>query len=158
MTEKIDDKKVEELLVRIASGEITAAKARGITEEELESVYALAYNFYVVADYAKAETLFRFLTMMSHRDEKYWMGLAGALQARKEWKGALQAYAYVCSNIHSRNVKASLHAAECYLQLGDRQNAGSALMHVRKFADPATAEGREVLQAATELAERIVDR
>lgn len=145
--------KADALMKQILDGEITVADARGITDEELESAYALGYNFYGVGDWAKAETIFRFLTMMNHMEVKYWMALGAARQAKKDWKGALMVYAHVCTNLDSREVKASLHAAECYLRLGDKANAASALMHVRRFADPATEIGREALKAAAALIE-----
>lgn len=144
---------VQALMEDILAGKISVADARGITDEELESAYALGYSFYGVGDWEKAETVFRFLTMMSHLDVKYWMALGAARQAKKDWQGALKVYAHVCVNLDSRNVKASLRAAECYLRLGDRKNAASALQHVRRFADPATDEGMEALKAAAALIE-----
>lgn len=136
-------------------GLTTVAELRGISTDELEAVYALAYDYYRVGNYDSAETLFRFLTVMDHFNEKYWMGMAAVHQVKKRFKEALQIYAFVAVTLNVKNVNASYYAAECYLATGDVANATSALEHVKAFADAKTEEGREILSKAARL-EKVV--
>lgn len=146
-----------QLAEMLEMGLTTVAEQRGITDEELEAAYALAHDYYQVGNYETAETLFRFLTLMSHFNEKYWMGLAAVHQVKKRFKEALRAYAYVVYMLNLSNYKASYYAAECCLALGDVENATSAIGHVKKFADPTTEEGRTFLAKVAKL-EKAVNR
>lgn len=159
MTEATEEEKLlnlAEVAKRIESGALTVAQMRGITPEELEAVYALAYDYYRTGRINEAETLFRFLTVFDHLNEKYWMGMGAVFQVKKEFEKAVQAYAYVAAILNLKNVGASYYAAECYLALGDLTNARSAVDHVKLYADVKTEEGRAFKVKALRL-EKILD-
>jgi len=139
-------------------GLTTIAESKGITDDELESVYAIALDFYKTGRYADAETLFRFLTVYSHTEKKFWMGLGAVYQVQRKFDEALKVYSQITMLLDTKWVKPSYYAAECLLAKGDKANAKSALAHVRKFADKTTEEGRKFLGMAEELAKRIEDR
>lgn len=61
----------------------TLADVFNISKDTLESGYAYAYNLYKAGNYKDAESMFRGLCMYDGDDPRYWMGLAGCLQARK---------------------------------------------------------------------------
>ena len=146
------------LVSMVEKGLTTVAELRGISTDELEAVYALAYDYYRVGNYDSAETLFRFLTVMDHFNEKYWMGMAAVYQVQKRFKEALRIYAFVAVTLNVKNVNASYYAAECYLATGDVTNATSALEHVKTYADAKTEEGREMLAKAAKLEKVVKER
>lgn len=134
--------KLDELMKLFDSGAMTVAQMRGITTEEMETVYALAYDYYRTGRYDEAETLFAFLTTFDHFNEKYWMGMGAVLQVKKKFEKAVQVYSYVAAILNLENVKASYYAAECNLAMGRRAHAESAIEHVKHYADVKTETGR----------------
>ena len=135
----------------IEKGLTTIREAKGISDEEMNAVYAVAHNFYMTGRYDDAETVFKFLVTFDHLNPKYWIGLGAVRQVQKRFKQAIEAYANVVGNLDVENVKASYYAAECYLALGDKVNAKSALEHVRHFADMKTETGRKYAAKAAKL-------
>ena len=135
----------------IEKGLTTVREQKGITDAEMNAVYAVAHNFYMTGRYEDAETVFKFLVIFDHLNPKYWIGLGAVRQVQKRYKEAVAAYANVVGNLDVDNVKASYYAAECYLAMGDRQNAQSALEHVKHFADMKTETGRKYAAKAAKL-------
>ena len=135
----------------IEKGLTTVREAKGITDEEMNAVYSVAHNFYMTGRYDDAETVFKFLVIFDHLNPKYWIGLGAVRQVQKRFKEAIAAYANVAVNLDVTNVKASYYAAECYLALGDRENAKSALEHVKYCADMKTELGRKYAAKAAKL-------
>ena len=149
---------IQDLYKKLDGGLTTISELRGITRDELEAVYSLAYDYYRTGRTEDAATLFKFLTTFDHLNEKYWMGLAAVLQVKKEFKRATEAYALVSGVLNIKNVKAPYYAAECFLALGDRPNALSALGHVKAFADEKTEEGRTYKAKAIRLEKLISEK
>ncbi len=141
----------------IEKGLTTIREQKGISDEEMNAVYAVAHNFYMTGRYEDAETVFKFLVMFDHLNPKYWIGLGAVRQVQKRFKQAIEAYANVVGNLDVENVKASYYAAECYLALGDRANAQSAVEHVKHFADMKTELGRKYAAKAAKL-EKLIGR
>lgn len=142
---------IQELYEKLSGGLTTVSEIGGITRDELEAVYSLAYDYYRTGRTDDAETLFKFLTTFDHLNEKYWMGLAAVLQVKKNYRKAAEVYAHVSGIFNIHNVRAPYYAAECFLALGDRKNALAALGHVREFADVKTEEGRTYKAKAARL-------
>lgn len=149
---------IKELYDKLSDGMTTVSEVSGISHEELEAVYSLAYDYYRTGRTDEAETLFKFLTTFDHLNEKYWMGMAAVLQVKKNYKRAAEAYALVSGTFNLRNVRAPYYAAECFLALGDRKNALSALGHVKEYADVKTEEGRTYKAKAIRLEKLITER
>lgn len=144
-TREVDPKdlmSLDEFYRKLDGGLTTVSELGGVTRDELEAVYSLAYDYYRTGRIDDAETLFKFLTTFDHLNEKYWMGMAAVLQVKKNFKRAAEAYALVSGVLNVSNVRAPYYAAECFLALGDRANALSALGHVKTYADVKTEEGR----------------
>ena len=135
----------------IERGLTTVRELKGVTDEEMNAVYAVAHNFYMTGRYEDAETVFKFLVVFDHLNPKYWIGLGAVRQVQKRFKEAVAAYANVVGNLDAENIKASYYAAECYLALGDKANAQSALEHVKLYADVKTELGRKYLAKANKL-------
>lgn len=132
-------------------GVTTIRDVKGISDDEMEAVYATAFNHYNIGRYEDAESIFRFLVLLDHLNVKYWIGLGATRQAQKKFKEALAAYGNVVGNLDIKNFKASYYAAECLLAMGDKENAAKALDTVKAFADVKTEEGREFAVKAAKL-------
>jgi len=136
-------------------GLTTIAESKGISDDELESVYSLGLDFYKTGRYKDAETLFHFLTLYSHTEKKFWLAYGAVLQVQRQFDKAIKVYSHITLLLDTKWVKPSYYAAECFLAKGDKANAQSAIDHVREFADKTTEEGRRFLGKAEELAKRI---
>ncbi len=128
----------------------TVKELKGITNAEMEAVYSLAFNYYRTGKYDEAEKLFNFLALFDHLNPKYWMGVGAVRQVKKDYAGAVQAYGYA-SFLDLENPKPQLHAAECFLALGDKRNAASSLEALEMFCPKDTELGREYRAKAAEL-------
>ncbi len=128
----------------------TLKEIKGISNEELEAVYALAFGYYQTGRWDDAGKLFQFLVLFDHLNQKYWMGLGAVQQVKKDFKSAISSYAYA-SFLDLDNPKPQLHAAECYLALGDKTNAASALAALDEYCPKDTQLGREYRAKAAEL-------
>ena len=128
----------------------TIKELKGITNDEMEAVYSLAFNYYRTGKFDDAEKLFNFLALFDHLNQKYWMGVGAVRQVKKNFKGAVEAYGYA-SFLDLDNPKPQLHSAECFLAMGDKRNAASALEALDRFCPKNTDLGREYRAKPDEL-------
>ena len=136
-----------------ANGEPLKA-AKGISDEELNAVYSLAYSYYSTGRYEEALKLFKFLVLFDHLNQKFWMGLGAVQQVLKDYQSAVTSYGY-CSFLKLDNPKPQLHAAECFLAMGDKRNAASSLEALEEYCPKDTDIGREYRAKAAKLRELI---
>jgi type III secretion system low calcium response chaperone LcrH/SycD len=118
--------RLTELAQEIMAGRTDLAVIQGITDDELEAVYALGHGFYTSGKYDDAVEMFRFLCTHRHMEPRYWLGLGAAKQLVGDPAAAVQAYG-VCSLLDSADPQPPLRAAECFRLLGDEASARSAL-------------------------------
>lgn len=128
----------------------TLKELQGITNAELEAVYSLAFGYYQTGKYDEAGKLFQFLVLFDHLNPKFWLGVGAVQQIRKDYKAAIQSYCYA-SFLDLSNPKPQLHAAECYVALGDKENALSALAALDQYCPKDTDTGRAYRAKAEEL-------
>ena len=128
----------------------TVRELKGITDAEMEAIYALGFSFYRTGRYDDAEKVFRFLVLFDHLNAKYWTGMGAVQQVKKLYGEAITSYGYA-SFLDLSNPKPQYFAAECFLALGDKTNALSALASLEKFCSKDTESGREYLAKAAEL-------
>ena len=128
----------------------TIKELRGISNNELEAVYSLAFNYYRTGKFDEAEKLFNFLALFDHLNPKFWVGVGAVRQVKKDFSGAVQAYGYA-SFLDLSNPKPQLHAAECFLAMGDKRNAASSLEALDHYCPKDTDLGREYRAKAAEL-------
>jgi tetratricopeptide (TPR) repeat protein len=88
---------------------------------------------------------------------KYWFGLGAAQQALKDFQNAAVSYGY-CSFLKLDNPKPQLHAAECFLALGDKRSAASALEALNEYCPTNTDIGREYRAKAAVLRKTIGEK
>ena len=132
----------------------TMKQLKGISNEELEAVYSLAFGYYRTGRFEDAFKLFQFLVLFDHLNAKYWFGLGAVQQALKDFQGAVVSYGY-CSFLKLDNPKPQLHAAECFLALGDKRNAASAIEALDAYCPKDTDIGREYRAKAAKLRELV---
>lgn len=128
----------------------TVREMKGITDAEMEAIYSMGFSFYNTGRYDDAEKVFRFLVLFDHLNAKYWTSLGAVQQVKKLYGDAITSYGYA-SFLDLDNPKPQYHAAECFLALGDKENALSALTALEEFCPKETALGREYLTKAADL-------
>lgn len=152
--QKINADKIAENVKAIINKGATLKQLKGVTNEELEAVYSLAFSNYTTGKYEDAAKLFQFLVLFDHLNAKYWMGLGAVQQVLKDFKNAVTSYGY-CSFLKLSNPKPQYYAAECFLAMGDKRNAASSLEALDQFCPKDTPEGREYRAKAAKLREVI---
>lgn len=106
----------------------------GIEPRKLEMVYSVAHTYYKNRKYEDALKMFRFLTLMDHSNQKYWMGFASTNQMMQNFEKAVEAYGYA-TLLDIDNVKPQLQAGYCLLQLKKYEEARCALEGVLLNSD-----------------------
>ena len=154
MEKKIDAAQIAERVKAIIKDNATLKQLKGVTNAELEAVYSLAFGYYQTGKFNEALQLFQFLVLFDHLNKKYWMGLGAVQQVLKDFQGAIVSYGY-SSFLDLKNPKPQFHAAECFLAMGDRRNAASALFALEEFCPKDTDIGREYRAKAAKLREQI---
>ena len=104
----------------------TLRELKGVSRDELEAVYQVAYQLYSGGDYEKARKLFEFLCFFDHLERKYWLGMGGCRQMLKQYEPAIEAYS-LAMLLDSNDPLPPFHAAECHIALGNRDAAISGL-------------------------------
>ena len=69
-----------------------SGKTLEIPEEQMESLYALAYASYQQGDYTKAADCFRYLLYFDTHSYRYLLGLAACLHKQEEYESASNMY------------------------------------------------------------------
>ena len=105
----------------ISSG-ATLKDVRGLSDQEMDAIYAMAYNFYNHGKFEKAEQAFKFLTYYDHLEKKYLLGLAACRQMSGNYAGAVDTYG-VATIMDPEDPTGSLHAAECLIAMKDTERA-----------------------------------
>ena len=154
MEKKIDAAQIAERVKAIIKDNATLKQLKGVTNAELEAVYSLAFGYYQTGKFNEALKLFQFLVLFDHLNAKFWFGLGAVQQAMKDYQGAVSSYGY-CSFLNLENPKPQLHAAECFLALGDKRSAASALEALNEYCPKDTDIGREYRAKAAKLRELV---
>ena len=141
MTNEEIQKRMLEMVEGFKKG-ATLADLQGLSPEEIEVIYSLGFSSYQAGHFDEAEKIFRFTCLFSHLEPKYFLALGGALAAQRKYDEAITTYAYVLL-IELNNVEAYARIADCYLALGNAEEARKALDEIVARADVKTSEGRE---------------
>ncbi|MEC9466368.1 MAG: SycD/LcrH family type III secretion system chaperone [Myxococcota bacterium] len=115
------------------NGLITLQELEGISDEEMETIYALGYNFFTYGKYDAAKDIFTGLTAYAPYTAHYWRALGAVNQQLKDYQEAIAAYDMAIANdehdvvsyvyrgesqILARNVPAGLDDLQTVLQVG----------------------------------------
>lgn len=112
----------------------TLSMLKGISNEELEQLYALAHGYYQSGKFQEAETFFKGLSVLNHYDSRFLLGLGACRQALKQYDSAIQCYAYGAM-VDIKEPRFPFHAAECHVELGDWVAAESGFYSAHALAE-----------------------
>jgi len=77
---------------------VTLMELEGISDEEMETVYALGYNFFTYGKYEDARDIFIGLTAYAPYTAHYWRALGATNQQLKDYSEAIAAYDMAIAN------------------------------------------------------------
>lgn len=101
-------------------------EAYGITEEELEALYAKGYQEYVSKQFDKAFSSFSYLAYLKANEKRYLVALAATLHAMKKYEEAIKYYA-TAQHYDIDDPTITFHIVECFIALKRRVEALEAL-------------------------------
>lgn len=84
--------KAKSILDHLSAGG-TLKTVVNLSDQELEAVYAVAYNNFNARKFEEAADLFRFLCLYDHTEPRWAYGLGVVEQQRKNYDAAVNAYA-----------------------------------------------------------------
>jgi type III secretion system low calcium response chaperone LcrH/SycD len=116
----------ENLATRIAAGESTLAEVLKLSSEELEALYAMAYNQYEHRKYDEARRIFAMLTLFAPTSYTYTLGLALSVYRTGDLGEAATAFAH-CLLLDPLRPEAYLYHAECMFRLGHMESVRESL-------------------------------
>lgn len=141
---------LEVMMQALGSG-ATIASVANMQPEAIESMYTLAYNMYQAGSFENAETLFRTLCLYKHNDRRFWLGLAGTLQAQERYKEAVNAYSMVGLCTSLKEPEPFFYSAQCLLKMGDKERAIDMLEATQFVCDEARPAHLIYKNTSTEL-------
>jgi len=131
----LSESQLQDLMERLLSGDTTMQEAKGLTDEQMEAVYGIAYNYYMAGKYQDSSNVFTWLVLCNPFTSKYWLGLGASLQLAGELDRALHAYAVAALTGEPKDPTPHLHAAECCLAGGQVEDGRKALKMAIEFGE-----------------------
>lgn len=139
MKQEQDDKikSLDEMCQALLVEGATLASLSGISNEELERVYARGYESYQAGHYGEALVDFTYLVMHQPWDRRFHMALGSALHQEGEYQSALKFYGYALF-MNACDPGPSYAIAQCLLALGEEADAREALQTAieQSYTDP----------------------
>ena len=136
-------------------GGATIGDVVGISDDQLEVLYTVAYGAYQAKNYADAEVLFQALCLYKHMDPRFWLGLGGSRQGLKKYKGAIEAYEMAGLAGALGDPTPFLYAGMCFLNLGDKESARVAFLSTEALCEEGNSEHQLVKERAKAMLEVI---
>lgn len=102
--------------------ETTLSEALSCSDEVNSSIFKIGIEKYSQGLINDAIAIFTFLTLVASDEPDYWYRLGILLQQEGEFERALRVYK-IASNIDPELIGPCLFAAECYLNLGEMEQA-----------------------------------
>ena len=143
------DNEIKDVAKKLFQDGATLGELKGITPRELNAVYQRGLGFYNTGRYDDAEKVFSFLVMFDHLEPKYWLAAGAVQQVKKNFEKAKAAYVQAAMlDIHGP--KPQYYVAECYLALGQKDDALASLETLLEYCngqDEVTKEFRAKAEA-----------
>ena len=143
------DNEIKDVAKKLFQDGATLGELKGITPRELNAVYQMGLGFYNTGRYDDAEKVFSFLVMFDHLEPKYWLAAGAVQQVKKNFEKAKAAYVQAAMlDIHGP--KPQYYVAECYLALGQKDDALASLEMLLEYCngqDEVTKEFRAKAEA-----------
>lgn len=112
----------------------TVGDLKGVTQEQLEGMYAVAYQLHACKDYEKAEPVFAVLCLLDHMDKRFWLGLADTKMQLGKYEPALEAFG-MAAMMDFNNPVPSFQAGMCFLAVKNKKEAANAFRHAVLVAE-----------------------
>lgn len=148
----INDKNIEAITQALVNG-AQISDICNIDPETLENLYTLAYNLYTAKNYQDASVVFHSLCLYNNLEKRFWMGLAGCLQALKQYGQATEAYSMAGVVTGLTDPEPFLFAARCLVRIGRREDAIKTLEGVLEIGDATNPVNARTHMAARALLE-----
>jgi len=101
---------------------MTLQDATGVSDEALEEVYCLAYNFYNQGKYRESISLFEFLTGACPKQYKYVLGLAASYHQIQAYNEAFAGF-YIALHLEPDNPIPAYFSMDCLLKQNLKEEA-----------------------------------
>ena len=148
------DNEIKDVAKKLFQDGATLGELKGITPRELNAVYQKGLGFYNTGRYDDAEKVFSFLVMFDHLEPKYWLALGAVQQVKRQFEKAKAAYVQA-TTLDLHNPKPQYYAAECFLALGQRDDALATLDTLLEYCTGADDVTKEFRAKAEELKKKI---
>ena len=119
-------KKMSETFTPLLTKGVPLYITRGLTKEDLDALYIIAYNLYSEKKYQEAVQIFETIAFYNHFDRRGWMGTAACYQMLGRYSDAIISYSSA-SLIDVQDPLPIFHSVECYIALKRYPEALSAL-------------------------------
>ncbi|MBF0318680.1 MAG: SycD/LcrH family type III secretion system chaperone [Nitrospirae bacterium] len=119
-------------------GVTTFQQKNGMSDDQMEAMYAIAYNLYQSGKYDEAVKVFLVLAINNPFLPKYWKGMGASLQMSKKYCPAVYAYT-TAGSLDVKDPEVYLHLSECTIALGRKEESISTLKTAieKSAANPA---------------------
>jgi len=117
---------IAELASKAGRGEVIVKDELGLTDGQMEAMYAVAYNQFQNGKYDDAAKSFSLLCMFNPLEYKYLFGIASCFHMKGEYEVASMYYV-VASGLDEDDPAPFLHTAECMLAVKDKEGAQDSL-------------------------------
>ena len=115
-SEDLDENHLETILNAVSEG-ATLKEIHGISEQQMDELYGLAYDFYHQGKLDEAEKFFRFLCIYDFYCSDFLMGLAAVYQLKGAYQKAADLYAVAFAQGNG-DYRSMLYSGQCQLAMG----------------------------------------
>lgn len=122
----------EELLSFLEEGG-TLKMLHDVSQDTIEHIYAVGYNFFQSGKIEQAEKVFQLLSMLDHYQARFFIGLGAARQELGEYLQAIDAYSYAAL-VDVNDPRPPFHSAECHLKLEQLTEAESGFYSAKEMS------------------------
>ena len=138
-TEQEEDRIAEQVMQAVLDG-ASLKDPRGVSTEQMDSLYAFAYEFYEQGRLDDAEKFFHFLCIYDFYNAQYWMGLAAVHQLKQNYQKAVDLYAVAFAQ-GKHDYRPMLYTGQCQLALGKAGKAKVCFEYViERVQEPGLRE------------------
>ena len=124
-------KKIESLSKHVKHGG-TLSELAGLSENDLESMYQMAYMLYQNGNYTQAKLAFTHLFSFNHHDKRFILGLASASYMLKQYEEALLSYT-AAQQADKSDPSIHYYTGDCHFKLHQYEEAEECYQHAKSL-------------------------
>lgn len=121
LTEEVIDLNIN-LGKQLSEGKVRLKDVLNISDQHMETLYAIAYNYYQKNKYEDAKKLFTLLCNYDPLKYKYWEGVSATARLLNQPQEAIMAYGALLQ-LQPMKISYYNELAECLLKLNQKDNA-----------------------------------